>query len=356
MGKKRCQKGKSCGATCISRMKVCLKELGTPDKSLTSVRDGLRAYKTSSPPERKEKLEKVAFSGNNLVINGETFTPGKKLPGSTAPTLYVDRNGNGKWVVKTGGAEGQNVAEKVANDVYNILGKPLGVGAVESRLSPDGRLVNKFIEGGRVVGDMGSSELNKSNAYNLLKGSHIADALVANWDFMGLNRDNVMVDPSGKVTRIDAGGTFNYRAQGANKKYGAFPMEMWTLRTGQGRYFWKDAKDEDYKDVWTRQVGALGSQSSKLKKVMEDSSLPADVKRAFSQRMGAMMMAGNLIQTANFEGKTIRQLADEGKISWAQIDGAIKKAFENASSLDSSGQGWAKGLKNEIMSSLSELV
>lgn len=358
MSKKRCQKGKSCGATCISRMKVCLKELGTPNKSITSVRDDIRMY--GPPPIKKDvepkKSEKIIFSGKNLVVNGEEFTPGKTLPGSTSPKLYVDKDGKGRWVVKTGGAPGQNVAEKVANDVYNILGKPLGVGSVESKLTSDGKLVNKFIEGGKVVGDMSPSQLQRSNAYNLMKGSHIADALVANWDFMGLNRDNVMVDPSGKVTRIDTGGTFNYRAQGANKNYGAIPMEMWTLRKGQGKYFWGDAKDEDYRDVWTRQVKALGANSLKLRDVMNQSSLPPDVKRAFSQRMGALMMAGNLIQTARFGGKTIGQLADEGKISWAQVDGAMKKAFENASSLDSSSKGWGKALKAEIMESLGGLI
>jgi hypothetical protein len=361
MVKKRCQKGKSCGATCISRAKVCLMDLGSPANSILKVRDGIRMYSPPSEPVKRnvepEKKEKIIFSGKNLVVNGEEFTPGRTLPGSTSPKLYVDKEGKGKWVVKTGGAEGQNVAEKTANDVYNTLAKPLNAaGSVESRLSPDGRLVNKFIDGGKVVGDMGSLELQRSGAYDKMKGSHIADALVANWDFMGLSRDNVMVDPNGNVTRIDTGGTFNYRAQGANKAYGAIPMEMWTLRKGQGKYFWGDAKDSDYKDVWTRQVKALGANALKLRDVMNQSALPTNVKKAFSQRMGALMMAGNLVSTAKFGNQTIQQLADSGKISWSQVDGALKKAFENASSLDSSSKSWGKELKDEIIKSLGELV
>lgn len=360
-GKRLCSKGKPCGATCIAKLKTCRKELGAVSESIAYVRQEVektpRLSSPSQPPEKpkEESKEKVYFSGKNLVVGDQTFTPGITLPGSTSPVLYKDAEGKGQWVVKGGGAPGQNVAEKVANDVYNILGKPLGVGAVESRLTPDGKLVNKFIEGGKVVGDMSPKQLENSNAYNLLKRSHIADALVANWDFMGLNRDNVMVDPSGKVVRIDSGGTFNYRAQGAKKNYGAVPMEIWDLRARQGKYFWGTAEDKDYKDLWTRQVKAVGSQALRLKKTMESSDLPADVKKAFSQRMGTLMMAGNLISTVKINGQSIQQLADSGKISWKQVDFALKGAFDRSSKLDSSEKGWGKAVRNEIVESLENL-
>ena len=134
-GKRLCSKGKPCGATCIARKKICRKELGAVSDSIAYVRQEVeKSPRLSSPSERpkEEGKEKVYFSGKNLVVGDQTFTPGEKLPGSTSPVLYKDAEGKGQWVVKGGGAPGQNVAEKVANDVYNILGKPLGVGAVES--------------------------------------------------------------------------------------------------------------------------------------------------------------------------------------------------------------------------------
>lgn len=76
-------------------------------------------------------------------------------------------------------------------------------------------------------------------------GDHfMTDALVGNWDFVGLTRDNVLwqtdpADPEGdpRPVRIDQGGTFQYRAQGAPKPYGPIPTEVWTMRSPKGQGF-----------------------------------------------------------------------------------------------------------------------
>lgn len=56
------------------------------------------------------------------------------------------------------------------------------------------------------------------------------DAWLANWDVVGLNYDNLQVGPDGKAIRIDAGGSLEYRAQGAKKPFGATVGEIETLR------------------------------------------------------------------------------------------------------------------------------
>lgn len=353
MGARKCNKGKSCGSSCISRKKICRIDLNeNPSSSMKDLRDGLKSNKKQRTSEEPPK--KIQFQGSNLVVKGEVFTPGKTLPGSTNPTLYMDKDGKGKWVVKEGGAKGQNAVEKASNDVYKILGKPLGTGAVDSNMV-DGKLVNRFIEGGRTVNTLSPAEMKKLDVNGHMRRSHIADALVGNWDYMGaLRGDNVMVDPRGKVTRIDAGGTFNFRAQGANKNYGAVPMEMWTLRSGQGKGIWADAKDSDYRHLWTNQVNALRGNALQLRSAVNASGMDPGVRRAFSQRMASLVMAGNLLSTARFGGQTIQQLADSGKISWSQVDGALRKAFDNASGLPT-GKGWGKSLRSEILNSLQEL-
>lgn len=55
------------------------------------------------------------------------------------------------------------------------------------------------------------------------------DVLLANWDVVGMNNDNMLKTADGKIIRLDAGGTFDYRAQGKNKPYTSIPMEFVTL-------------------------------------------------------------------------------------------------------------------------------
>ena len=44
-----------------------------------------------------------------------------------------------------------------------------------------------------------------------------------------MNNDNMLKTADGKIIRLDAGGTFDYRAQGKNKPYTSIPMEFVTL-------------------------------------------------------------------------------------------------------------------------------
>lgn len=362
--KRLCSKGKACGATCIAKSKICRKELGVVGSSLTSARDSVKMQSgqasgstgISPPPMPNGRgREKIEFSGSDLIVGGKVFKPGKTLPGSTSPTLYTDESGKGKWVVKEGGARGQNNVEKASNDVYRILGKTLGVGSVESNLV-DGKLVNRFIEGGRTVNSLSKEERAKLDVNGQMRRSFIGDALVGNWDFMGMMRgDNVMVDAQGKVTRIDAGGTFNYRAQGEKKAFGPVPMDVWSLRERQGKEIWAGAKDSDYRHLWTNQVNALRENARALRQSVESSGMDPKASRAFTQRMASLIMAGNLISTTKVGGKSIQQLADEGKISWKQVDSALRNAFEGVSD-SSSSKGWGKALRNEIVSELQGLV
>jgi 8-oxo-dGTP pyrophosphatase MutT (NUDIX family) len=68
-------------------------------------------------------------------------------------------------------------------------------------------------------------------------GEHyMADALLGNWDFVGMTGDNVLWDENGDPIRIDQGGTLEFRAQGNVKPFGPVPTEVWTmLAKGQGK-------------------------------------------------------------------------------------------------------------------------
>lgn len=295
------------------------------------------------------------FEGKNLIVDGKEFTPGKVLPGSTKPVLYNDDKGQGKWVVKGGGAEGQNVAENAASNVYNLLSPKLGTGASESHLV-GGKLVNRFIEGGRIVNELSPKEIERGGIFSRLRKSFIADALLANWDFMGLSNDNVMLSKGGKLQRIDVGGTFHYRAQGGDKGYGAIPMEMWTLKTSnQGKQSWGNAKDSDFKDLWTRQASSLRDESKKIIDSVNKSTLPKGVKRSFAQRVWVLSQTNNLLNQGIIGGKSVTDLANSGKISWREIDSALKVAYTKAVNLNPSDPGWRKGVTRVLTSSLMSL-
>ena len=358
--KKRCVKGKSCSATCIAANKVCMVDLpwvaaSQVSKAVSMVKSQKSALGAPLNVYKPASLGQGRFEGKDLKIEGQTFTPGKKLPGSTQPTLYVDKEGKGKWVVKEGGAPGQNVAEKAANDVYNILAPKLGSGGVDTRMI-DGKLVNRFVENGKTLNSLSSADAAKFNIADRIRKSHIADALVANWDYLGLVNDNMMVDKGGKLVRIDSGGTFQYRAMGGDKKFGALPMETWTLRNGQGKDYWANAKDSDYKNLWTKQTRDVAASSGRLGKAINSSQLPQDVKTAFSQRVAAYTMANQAITNQKFNGKTISELADSGAISWKQVDAAMEKAFKQSSSFDANSKGWGKDVNSEIIKQLGLIV
>lgn len=64
----------------------------------------------------------------------------------------------------------------------------------------------------------------------------MADALVSNWDFIGMDDDNILWDANDDPVRLDQGGTFEFRAQGKSKEYGPEPTEVTSLlEKGQGK-------------------------------------------------------------------------------------------------------------------------
>lgn len=286
---------------------------------------------------------KPKFDDNgNITQQGKVYKPTKTLPGSTQPKLYSDEEGNPKFVVKEGGAKGQNDAEYAANQVYGILSPHLPTGAIKSRLI-DGKLVNDFMPNSKTINDLSEDELNKYNVNSKVRRSLAADALVANWDYAGLANDNMMVDGQGRVLRIDSGGTFNYRAQGEQKEFDAVPMEMWTLRSStQGKQFWGNAQEADYENLWRDQVAYIGLEGNKLKSTIAGSNLPSEVKEAFGKRVDILSIAAE-------EAKNI---ASRDGISWKGVDQVMERAFRYASVMNTKDPSWADKVRNKIKTDL----
>lgn len=115
----------------------------------------------------------------------------------------------------------QAVGEQLANSLYGDLGiqpklnsltfEHEGKLAYASELLPNTTTLGKKLDA-LVVNPKARAKLAKK----ALEG-FAADVLMANWDAVGLNLDNMLVGSDGSVTRIDNGAAFLTRAQGARK-------------------------------------------------------------------------------------------------------------------------------------------
>lgn len=168
------------------------------------------------------------------------------LGGSTGADLMKDKTGN-QWVQKKGASEGHAKNEHEANELYKKMGVP-----VPASHYKDGKLITEHIKGtplNELTGDA------REHAYDKLRKHFVADALLGNWDVIGLAYDNVIVDHKGVPHRVDNGGSLAYRAKGASKggSWNTELSELDSMRTMgiAGQVFGK-VTDADIKEQGTK--------------------------------------------------------------------------------------------------------
>lgn len=157
----------------------------------------------------------------------------RQLGGSTGAELVRGPDG-ALYVRKRGNSPGHLEEEATADALYQRLGVPV----------PDFRVyrddnnkakykLSRYIEGKSLADIQGNPELFASVKAKLAEHFHV-DALLGNWDVIGLSADNILVDASGTPYRIDNGGALRYRAQGALKRPELWSsggcVDFWTMR------------------------------------------------------------------------------------------------------------------------------
>lgn len=156
------------------------------------------------------------------------LTPLGSAGGTTGAQLATDPTGK-QWLIKSyGGNENRVATELLANSVYRAVGLHA---ADAGTLVQNGKtkLAYPLVDG--QIKNWSGKDQAKMQA---LGQGIMTDALVGNWDFAGLEDDNVLWNGD-DPTRIDQGGTFQYRAQGKPKPYGPVPVEVKSLLTGYGQ-------------------------------------------------------------------------------------------------------------------------
>ena len=155
----------------------------------------------------------------------------KALGGSTGAKLVQDQQGK-KWVMKTGPGEGQLRNEVDADNAYRAAGVPTPPShLVETSKGPV--KFSEYMEGAQTLDkwESGRSKEEVAGMHQQIAQHLATDALLSNWDVVGLGKDNIMVR-DGKAYRVDNGGALKYRAQGSPKggAFGDKVSELETLR------------------------------------------------------------------------------------------------------------------------------
>lgn len=141
--------------------------------------------------------------------------------GSNPGGKFIDPEGV-EWYCKFPGDENMAKSEVLAAKLYAAA----GISSQDAKLvTKDGKIgiASKWAD----VSKGSPAQLAKAKG---AKAGFAVDAWLANHDVVGMEFDNLQLDANGNAMRVDAGGSLEYRAQGAKKEFGDTVTEIDTLR------------------------------------------------------------------------------------------------------------------------------
>ena len=203
--------------------------LPTPPPSTVAAPAKKAAPKPRAKPAKAPAATQAPLAAFPATSDGLKLV--RALGGSTGAELVEDGAGN-RFVRKRGASADHLREEALADGAY----RDLGAAVPESRVydTPSGPVKLARYVDGETLGDLLKRDPKAAEAAMARLREHFAaDALLGNWDVVGMNYDNVLVAPDGTPYRIDNGGSLRFRAQGARKtaaQWDDYPTELWTLR------------------------------------------------------------------------------------------------------------------------------
>jgi ADP-ribose pyrophosphatase YjhB (NUDIX family) len=205
----------------------------------------------------------------------------RTLGGSTGAELVRDPATGRQYVRKRGANKGHLLEESTADGLYRAL----GASVPEHRLYETSGGPVKLAEyvDGETLGSIKSKDPARYNAAVAELRKHFAaDAVLGNWDVVGMNFDNVLVGKDGTVWRIDNGGSLRYRAQGAKKTdFGSRDVsELWSLRdAATNKQTAEVFGDLEFREI-VDQLEALGAKWDDVKRAIDQAPGLAATDRA----------------------------------------------------------------------------
>jgi HK97 family phage portal protein len=214
--------------------------------------------------------------GGDSIPDASALSRVKNLGGSTGAVLMKNEAGD-QFVVKSGNSAGHVRSEAATNDIYAAIGVAVPKHKLDESDKSSPKQVSEYLDGAKPLGSLKGAAREKAIAS--LRENFAADALVANWDVVGLNEDNVLVK-GGEAYRVDNGGSLTYRAQGAEKKFGPTVGEIDSLRSSdQGRPIFGSLKNEEV----ASQIRKLASKRQKILR-----ATPQPLRGVMAQRLDYM--------------------------------------------------------------------
>lgn len=240
------------------------------------------APSTPAPPKVPIAQPHAAPGGFPHETELPLLTPVRKLGGSTGAELVKDPRGN-LWVRKSGASADHIRSEIAADNIYRALGANVPEAQLYETKGGPVKLAS-FIEGETLDKLSGKA---KADAQAALREHFVADAFVGNWDVLGLNNDNILIDKKGKVWRIDNGGALKYRAQGGLKgKFDEHPLELWTMRVQDKNPRPLGANvSETFGPVTIQHISAQIRAIENLDQAKLKATFPADTRLALEGRL-----------------------------------------------------------------------
>lgn len=205
-----------------------------PDKDEKGAKEQDAKQDAKQDAEQEQQARQAAAQPAPFPTDPGKLRFVENLGGSTGAELVEDAQGN-RFVRKTGNSPEHLRNECAVDEFYRAS----GVNVPECKLYETKKGPVKL---SRYLGDTesldkwwrkASKEEREAMKEKLRKGFDV-DVISGNWDVVGMNRDNILIK-DGEPWRIDNGGAFGFRAQGAQKKpeewKAGWPDDLWSMRT-----------------------------------------------------------------------------------------------------------------------------
>jgi hypothetical protein len=232
----------------------------------------------------------------------------------------------------------QNEQEVIVDNIYSILGYK----APDSKIIKDGEKsykLSKFEENYKQLNNV--PEIFKKDIYKEIQKGFVLDCLLGNWDVIGANKDNILVNNNNEILRIDNGGSLDYRARGSKKPDSEFGPEIKELKT------FLDGTNPSTKEVF------YGITDDEIKSQAKDIlSRKVDILYEIS-KLGNVNLTKKVSERLQWLEKNIANKEEDKEGSYDKTKYSSKVTsdyFKDFNSLEIEGnKGIKEGIKRQIL-------
>jgi len=279
-----------------------------PEKETARERAAKKAAETR---KRKAKLKAVPPKAKEPdigladdIVNRLEYQPGTQL-GSNPGGMYKDPQTGKQYYIKFYADPDQARTEWAVNRIYNEWGieTPKSYLNEMPRLGGETKALAHVTEWEKNLTRVDWTPRNIKKYSKELAKIHQASAMVANWDVVGLEFDNLVLNKkTKKLFVIDSGGSLRFRAQGASKPFTGTPEEIKSLlntRYPAGKVFSKVYE----MDVFLEEDGARGIWQAWNKRTFDNILIQSGIKNAKELSEALAQRIEYMIDRYNLDGR-----------------------------------------------------